>query len=96
MDFILSFGGAELYIAKDTKGKSAYEAQLGADRAQALAQVAHRLPKRVPLAKRWMADMMAWQGHSISHIARTLRVQDTTVRGYLRGVYASLERGRGQ
>ncbi len=94
MSFILAFGGAELYVAKDPKGQSAYEAHLGPDKSKALAAVANRLPKRVPLAKRWMAEMMAWQGLSVAHIARTLRVQDTTVRGYLRGDYAATDARR--
>ena len=40
--------------------------------------------RRIPLAKRWLAAMLAWQGHSAAHIARTLRVTDTSARKWLK------------
>lgn len=46
------------------------------------------LQSRVPRAKRWLAAMLDWQGHSDTHIARTLRITEQTARRYLRGEYA--------
>jgi hypothetical protein len=77
VQFLLQFGGAELYLSRDPKGRSAVERLLGPDKLQALAKSNHR---RIPLAKRWLAQMLHWQGHSASSIARTLRVTDVSVR----------------
>lgn len=86
VQFLLQFGGAELYLSNDLKGRSAVEAVIGPDRLKALATSDHRaLQKRVPLAKPWLAAMLHWQGHSTAHIARTLRATDVTVRGWVKG-----------
>ena len=82
--FLLQFGGAELYVAKDPKGRSQFEAVVGPDRAKALAALDHRLQPRVPLAKRWLATFLAVRGQSTAEIARTLRVSDTSVRSWLK------------
>lgn len=84
IEFFLTFGGAEMYIGANPKGRSAVEALIGRDKLERLIE---RLPNprfRVPLAKKWTAQVMCWQGHSSANIARTLRVTDTTVRGYLK------------
>lgn len=81
--FLLTFGGAELYIATDPRGRGQVEAMFGPEKAKALAAQAHRLPARVPLAKRWLARCLAAQGSSAAAIARTLRVTDVTVRKWL-------------
>ena len=85
VQFLLAFGGAELYLAEDPKGRAAHERLIGPEKAQALAAISHRLQKRVPLAKRWLAAVLHWQGHSAAHIARTLRVSDVSVRRWLNG-----------
>ncbi len=81
--FLLAYGGAELYLPDDPKGSSSHERLVGYDAAKRLSAIAHRLPRRVPLAKRWLSAMLAWQGRSTGDIARTLRVSDVTVRRYL-------------
>ena len=81
--FLLAYGGAELYIAADPKGRSSHEAFLGQDKARALATVVHLLPKRVPLAKQWLVRMLIWQGHSIAETARRVRTTDVTVSRWL-------------
>lgn len=81
--FLLAYGGAELYIAADPKGRSSHEAFLGQDKARALAGVVHLLQKRVPLAKRWLVQMLVWQGHSIADAARKVRATDVTVSRWL-------------
>lgn len=51
VDFLLAFGGAELHLSRDPKGKSRLSALVGPERAKALGQVTHRLQRRVPLEK---------------------------------------------
>tara|TARA_R110002073_G_scaffold307957_1_gene477822 strand:- start:154 stop:528 length:375 start_codon:yes stop_codon:yes gene_type:complete len=82
--FLLTFGGAELYLAQNPKGRSQVEAVVGFDKASALAAQGHQLQRRVPLAKKWLAQMLKWQGHSTANIARTLRISDVSVRRMLR------------
>ena len=61
--FLLQFGGAELHLSADPKGRGAVERLVGAERARALATSSRRaLQRRVPLAKRWLARMLHWQG----------------------------------
>jgi hypothetical protein len=85
VDFLLQFGGAELHFATDPKGHGAVEKLVGTEKAKALATSRNRaLPKRVPLAKRWLARMLYRQGRSAADIARTLRATDVSVRGWLK------------
>jgi hypothetical protein len=85
VDFLLQFGGAELHLATDPKGRGAVEKLVGAERAKTLAQSNSRaILKRVPLAKRWLARMLHWQGSSAADIARTLRATDVSVRRWLK------------
>ena len=82
--FLLQFGGAELYVAKDPRGRSQLEALVGPERAKALGANDHRLQRRVPLAKPWLAACFATLGMGTAEIARTLRVSDTSVRKWLK------------
>ena len=85
--FLLRFGGAGLYFPSDPKGRSAVEQLIGSDKLQALANSTNRaMQKRVPLANRWLAQMLHWQGLSLSDIARTLRTTDVSVRAMLKAV----------
>lgn len=90
--FLLTFGGADLYLAADPKGKSEVEALIGAANLAALA-ARRNAPKsgmqsRVPLAKRWLTEVLHWQGYSNAAIARKLRITTTTVGRYLAKVYS--------
>lgn len=83
--FLLAFGGADLYLAKDPKGNASHMELLGYDKAKALAAhpaLAER--QRVPIANRWLAAMLMWQGHSKAGIARQLRATDVSVRRWLK------------
>lgn len=84
VQFLLAYGGAELYLADDPKGRASHERLLGYDKAKALAANPALLQRRIPLAKRWLATMLQWQGHSTAQIARTLRVTDVSVRRWLK------------
>ena len=87
VQFILQFGGAQLYLPDDPKGGGEVEKLVGYDKAKELA-ARPSLPRRIPLAKRWLAEMLDWKGYSKAAIARTLRVSDGTVSRYLAGQYA--------
>lgn len=82
--FLLEFGGAELYIAASPKGRSRVVEVVGQDGAVALAQIAHRLPKRVPTAKPWIALVMRRESATVADIARKLHVSDVAVRRWLK------------
>lgn len=88
VDFLLTFGGADLYLPREPKGHSEVEALIGADRLKALAARSD-LQYRVPLAKRWLAKMLDWKGYSRAQIARTLRTTTGSVSRYLRDEYAT-------
>lgn len=79
-DFLMKFGGAELYLSATPKGRSEAEALIGAEKLAELAAL--DLPRRVPTAKPWLAEMMKTQGLSHAEIARRLHTTDVTVRGW--------------
>jgi len=83
VQLLLKFGGAELYIPTNPKGKSRLEALIGAQKTRELARSAHLLPRRVPLANGWIAACLNVQGWTTSDIARCLRISDVTARRYL-------------
>lgn len=82
--FLLAFGGAELYLAANPKGRGRVERMFGADRAAALAAMAERLPRRVPTAKPWIAQVLRARGLPVAEIARILHATDVSVRAWLR------------
>ena len=84
VEFLLTFGGAELYIAANPKGRGKVERQFGADKATALAALSDRLPRRVPTAKPWLAQVLRTQGLPVAEIARRLHATDVSVRAWLR------------
>lgn len=83
VSFLMTFGGTEISWSNKPR-HAAHVALIGLDRAAALAEQAHRLPRRVPLASRWLAKMLDWQGLPANVIAGKLRVTDVTVRRYLK------------
>lgn len=84
VEFLLAFGGAELYLAANPKGRSRLAKLIGRERAAALAKAAEHLPRRVPTAKPWIAMVMRSKGLPVAEIARRLHVADVTVRAYLK------------
>ena len=81
--FLEAFGGSEIYIATDPKSRSSVAALVGYPKAKALAAIADRLQRRVPLAKQWRARVYHSLGLKNAQIARRLGVTDVTVRRYL-------------
>jgi hypothetical protein len=82
--FLLHFGGAELNIPRRPRPGGTLAAVIGEDGARALAAALGNTSQRVPLASRWLAQMLAWQGHSVAETARRLRTTDVTVRRWLK------------
>lgn len=92
--FLLHFGGAELYIPRDPKGGSELVEVLGLEAARALAALAERahLPRRVPVAKPWLAcHMKMAEGLSHAKIARRLHASDVAVRRWIASAGAQPE-----
>ena len=82
--FLLTFGGAEIYLTSTPKGRSKLAKMFGLAKAAAVAKAAEHMPRRVPTAKPWIAQVWAAQGQSVADICRTLHVSDVTVRGWLK------------
>ncbi len=82
--FLLEFGGAELALSRNPRADSRVAQAVGLDLARALGAHAGHLPRRVPLAKPWIAQVLRAQGLPVAEIARRLHVSDVAVRGYLR------------
>lgn len=82
--FLLVFGGAELYIAREPGSRSQLVKLIGQEKAAELAKKDHLLQRRIPLAKPWIAAVLRADGCSVAQIARTLRVSDVTVRKMLK------------
>ncbi len=80
-EFLMRFGGAELYLSPTPKGRSEVEKMIGPAKVAELADLG--LPRRVPTAKPWLARMLKTQGLSHAEIARRLHTTDVTVRGWL-------------
>ena len=81
--FLLTFGGAELYLARAPKVRSRLVKLLGVEKAEALASAADHMQARIPTAKPWIAQVLRQDGLSVAEIARTLHTTDVTVRKYL-------------
>jgi len=84
VEFLLAFGGAEIYLAAAPKGRSRLAAVIGIEKAAALADTAELLPRRVPTAKPWIATVMRAQGLPVAEIARRLHTSDVSVRAWLK------------
>jgi hypothetical protein len=83
--FLLKFGGSEVFFSANPQGHSEAEKLIGPERIRALVANPKLEPRmRIPLANRWLAKMLHWQGHSTLHIARTLRASSVSVRSWLK------------
>lgn len=84
IEFLLAFGGAELYLTQTPKRRGRLVALVGHDQAVALAKASEHLPRRIPLAKPWIAAVMRERGLSVADIARKLHASDVAVRRWLK------------
>ena len=82
--FLLAFGGAELSLSKNPR-RSRLAAEFGEDKAAQLAALAEwlDLPRRVPLGKPWIAQVLFAKGLPVMEIARTLHSADKSVRKWI-------------
>lgn len=83
VEFLLAFGGAELSLRTSPRRGKLVEL-VGQEKAAELAEVAAHLPRRIPLAKPWLAQQLHEKGLSVAEIARKLHVSDVSVRAYLK------------
>lgn len=84
--FFLAFGGSEVTLAKGG-GSGAVAEIVGPEAVARMADhwaIGHKV--RVPLARKWTALMLLWQGHSTAEVARTIRAADATVRRWKKEV----------
>jgi AraC-like DNA-binding protein len=81
--FLLRFGGAELALSENPREDSQLSALVGIDNARELGKLL-RIPRRIPLAKPWLAGYLCAQGYSIAETARRLHVSDVSVRRYFK------------
>ena len=65
----------------------------GREAVEALASLT-TIQRRIPLAKGWLAAHFYAEGWSVARFARTLRISDVAVRGYLRREAENRERLR--
>lgn len=84
VDFLLQFGGAEIYLTISPKSRSSVVASVGRKKAVELAAISDRLPRRVPLAKPWISAVLKSKGLSTNEIARKLHTTDVSVRTWLK------------
>ena len=70
--FLLEFGGAELYLSRNPR-RSRVAKRFGAQKAALLAERAEHLPARVPLARKWCAQVLYKENLPISEIARNIK-----------------------
>lgn len=84
VEFLLRYGGAELYFTTNPKGRSDLAKTFGIEAATELAEAAEYLPRRIPLAKEWIAQRLRKDGMAVAQIARTMHTTDVTVRKYLK------------
>lgn len=87
-EVFLQLGGCELALPSIARNGSQLAEIVGQDRATALA--AHpRMPAvkcRVPLANRWVAQLLFMRGQTVAEIARRTRTTSPTVAKYLKEI----------
>ncbi|MBT8170435.1 helix-turn-helix domain-containing protein [Falsiruegeria litorea] len=86
LKFIEAYGGTEIYIAQQPQSRSSVVDLVGYAKARALAVIDFRLARRVPLAKKWRAQVYKSQGLKTVEIARKLGSAESTVRLYLKSM----------
>lgn len=84
IEFLLTFGGAELHLSERPTGTSEITKLVGRDNAISLASACVGLSRRCPTAKPYIAKVLYAQNHSKSAIARKLHCSDVTVRRWLK------------
>ena len=81
IEFLLTFGGAELHLGANPAVEGRVADLVGIDLARQLA--AAHLPRRVPVGKQWIAQVWRERGLPVAEIARRLHMTDVAVRRWL-------------
>lgn len=85
MDFLLTFGGSEVYLTTNPKTRSMLVERIGHLKTVALAEaLGSGLKIRVPTAKSWIACCLHAEGLKTAEIARRLHMSDTVVREWIK------------
>ncbi|MCK0150424.1 helix-turn-helix domain-containing protein [Marivita sp. S6314] len=84
IEFLLAFGGADLYVPDKPRAGSELVKVIGPSGVERLAETRHLQQRRVPLASAWLARCFRARGMSQTVIARRLRRSEITIRGYLK------------
>lgn len=84
VEFLLTFGGAELYLSENPRPDSRLARAIGQAKAVQLARSGLRVPRRIPTAKPWIARVLRARGLSVAEISRRLHVSDVSVRNWLK------------
>ena len=84
-DFMMAFGGADVYFALNPGEDSRLVEAIGHDKAAALARRLNAVKEvqRVPLAKPFLARVLQTRDIPIAEIARRLHVSNVAVRSML-------------
>lgn len=82
--FFLQLGGSEIFLPKNGSSDRSLAATIvGAEKVLALSEALGSGYVKVPLASRWIAEVLFMRGDSVSKIARTVRSDTATVRRWL-------------
>ncbi|QYK42847.1 MAG: helix-turn-helix domain-containing protein [Paracoccaceae bacterium] len=84
VDFLMTFGGGDLYLADRPSRRSRLAERYGPDRAAALAEAVGAVKVRVPTANVWIAHVLKSRGLSGDEIARRLHASNVSVRRWLK------------
>lgn len=84
-EFLLAFGGSEIYLAANPMTRSMVVDMIGSTAARELSEALGAGGKvRVPTAKPWIAACMSAEGLKNAEIARRLHMSDTVIRNWLK------------
>ena len=83
IEFLLTFGGGEIYLTTTPNRRARVVELVGLERASALAAAIGQMKVRVPTAKPWIARCLRAQGVTVADIARQLHVADVSERRWL-------------
>ena len=83
--FFMTFGGAELVYSANPRTSRLAEV-VGLDAARRLAEedAVRGLPRRVPLGKPWISQVLKSKGLPVAEIARRMHTSDVSVRRWLK------------
>lgn len=88
IDFLLAFGGGEIYLTTTPNNRAQVVQRVGLSHAVALAVAIGQMKVRVPTGKPWIARCLHVRGETVVDIARQLHVADVSVRRWLKGANA--------